>query len=277
MKLKLIAAALAFAAAGSANASIGNSTTGNGELFVTVVANGYSFVGDLGVAMDSFDTVRSAGELATSIDMNGFGQWSAFKTAIGGDLTGAKFAVMAVDSIGSGAGGKRLMTTYDQNLDLKYVNGTSGTSNSNFIAAVVNADVWAGYLADATKNIGTDMVPGTVAQNGSAYSDSALTSTYFLGTGIAATNMATLKAKLTFSTLADVGEHALFGTVSVSSTNNLAKVALAGYSTADGNYWTLQGDGLTYVAAPVPEADTYALLLAGMGMVGFLARRRKAA
>jgi hypothetical protein len=29
------------------------------------------------------------------------------------------------------------------------------------------------------------------------------------------------------------------------------------------------------ISAPVPEADTYALMLAGMGLVGFLARRRK--
>ncbi|OYY92513.1 MAG: hypothetical protein B7Y41_15630 [Hydrogenophilales bacterium 28-61-23] len=29
------------------------------------------------------------------------------------------------------------------------------------------------------------------------------------------------------------------------------------------------------VAAPIPEADTYALLLAGLGLVGFLARRRR--
>ncbi len=35
-------------------------------------------------------------------------------------------------------------------------------------------------------------------------------------------------------------------------------------------------DNFTVIAAPVPEADTYALMLAGMGLVGFLARRRKA-
>jgi hypothetical protein len=34
-------------------------------------------------------------------------------------------------------------------------------------------------------------------------------------------------------------------------------------------------DNVTLVAAPVPEADAYALMLAGMGLVAFLARRRK--
>ena len=32
--------------------------------------------------------------------------------------------------------------------------------------------------------------------------------------------------------------------------------------------------GLGVVAAPVPEADTYAMMLAGLGLVGFAVRRR---
>lgn len=32
--------------------------------------------------------------------------------------------------------------------------------------------------------------------------------------------------------------------------------------------------GYNYVFAPVPEADTYAMMLAGLGLVGFMARRR---
>ena len=41
--------------------------------------------------------------------------------------------------------------------------------------------------------------------------------------------------------------------------------------------WTLATDGnLSYgaVAAPIPEPETYALLLAGLGMLGFMGRRR---
>ena len=40
-----------------------------------------------------------------------------------------------------------------------------------------------------------------------------------------------------------------------------------------GQHWAL--DNLTYNAAPIPEPETYAMLLAGLGLLGFVARRRK--
>ena len=44
------------------------------------------------------------------------------------------------------------------------------------------------------------------------------------------------------------------------------------FTTGKANY---QGS-LALTAAPVPEPETYALMLAGLGAVGFAARRRKA-
>jgi hypothetical protein len=41
-------------------------------------------------------------------------------------------------------------------------------------------------------------------------------------------------------------------------------------------YFNLSSAGvLTYTVASVPEPETYAMLLAGLGMMGFVARRRK--
>ncbi|MEO6562755.1 MAG: FxDxF family PEP-CTERM protein, partial [Nitrosospira sp.] len=35
--------------------------------------------------------------------------------------------------------------------------------------------------------------------------------------------------------------------------------------------------GSIYQVSPVPEPEAYAMLLAGLGLVGFIARRRKSA
>ncbi|MES2369960.1 MAG: PEP-CTERM sorting domain-containing protein [Pseudomonadota bacterium] len=44
----------------------------------------------------------------------------------------------------------------------------------------------------------------------------------------------------------------------------------------DADYFTLSSTGaLTYTVAAVPEAETYAMMLAGLGLVGFMVRRRK--
>ena len=49
------------------------------------------------------------------------------------------------------------------------------------------------------------------------------------------------------------------------------------YATGVATTFTLSNTGvLTYTAA-VPEADSYAMMLAGLGLVGYMVRRRKAA
>jgi hypothetical protein len=63
------------------------------------------------------------------------------------------------------------------------------------------------------------------------------------------------------------------------ATNYATKTAFA--TGGDADYFTLSNNGvLTYTAtaaAPVPEADSYAMMLAGLGLVGYMVRRRKAA
>ena len=44
-----------------------------------------------------------------------------------------------------------------------------------------------------------------------------------------------------------------------------------------GNGYQMNGYIVEYSAAPVPEPETYAMLLAGLGLMGGIARRRKAA
>lgn len=48
-------------------------------------------------------------------------------------------------------------------------------------------------------------------------------------------------------------------------------------NTAPGEYWHAFNVGTAGVAAPVPEPETYAMLLAGLGLMGAVARRRRLA
>jgi PEP-CTERM motif len=65
------------------------------------------------------------------------------------------------------------------------------------------------------------------------------------------------------------------------------QTTIAGYKAlvADKANWTISGDGAfasevpnttAFVATPVPEPQTYALMLGGLGLIGWMARRRKA-
>lgn len=60
--------------------------------------------------------------------------------------------------------------------------------------------------------------------------------------------------------------------------NNATLWVLSSVGDIEGSYASLSGavasPGLTSFAAPVPEPETYAMLLAGLGLISFMARRR---
>ncbi|OYY92893.1 MAG: hypothetical protein B7Y41_14140 [Hydrogenophilales bacterium 28-61-23] len=265
MKLKHLIAALALVAAGSAHAAIdnGNSTNGTGSLFlvVTDTTAGYSFVGDLGIGMDSFLAGANASQ---SWNLAGFSAWSAFNTAIGGDLTNAKYAVYSLDNVGatSTADNKRLLTTVAAGDD---VSGYT-TTNSKLVTAVgtANGTTWLvnGVQVDSN-NLMNDH--DSVADGSSYTNKTAAYAQSKIGDKLA--------NNMPFVTTVAAADTADFWLLGNSSSATLAQTNL--YQQA--GTFGLTGDILTYsVAAPVPEADTYAFMALGMGLVGFLARRRKA-
>ncbi|MCQ9376619.1 FxDxF family PEP-CTERM protein [Methyloversatilis sp. XJ19-49] len=60
--------------------------------------------------------------------------------------------------------------------------------------------------------------------------------------------------------------------------NDATQWVLSSVGDVEGSYASLSGaiasPGMTSFAAPVPEPETYAMLLAGLGLISFMARRR---
>lgn len=69
------------------------------------------------------------------------------------------------------------------------------------------------------------------------------------------------------------GSGTIYGTVVVNDWNSSVTIGNA----AGGGFAAVDVPGLVLVATAVPEAQTWAMLLAGLGLVGFTARRRKSA
>ena len=263
-KLNALVAA-AMLVSGSANAAIATSTSGNGELFLVVsdTTASYSFVADLGIAMDSFDSSMDK----QSFDLNSYSQWSAFYTAIGGTLDNAAFTVLAVDSTGTNAGNDRMWLT--SNIEIAY-DDLAATQNKQLGGAAIVLDGTAVNTVLNQMNANLGVVGGdmlTVA-NGSAYSADGSSTYWDSNVGIS------MQAKLPNSVMVDADEAANFGFMV--TTGSQTTLSAVNYIQAPGQ-WTFDVAGgnasFTY-AMPVPEAETYAMMLAGLGLVGFMVRRR---
>lgn len=90
----------------------------------------------------------------------------------------------------------------------------------------------------------------------------------FTAFNLLASDMTTILAE---GTLANVGPRLAFG--GLDSVNSFGDyfVNIAGISTGTAGY-----NGTLSLVSPVPEPEVYGMLLAGLGLMGFVARRRKA-
>ncbi len=280
-KLNTLVAAALLSVAGSASAiTVANDvSTGNAFLLLTVLDASYnggvgrSYTRSLEVAMNDFGTAnRATGGFSTNVDtLSSLNQtwatgalWSTFTAGMdAATIAGLKWDVTALDSNGtSAADQRRILTTSASNLVSDIAASGVSTNNTEFNNAVTNQDIY-WDAAIAAMGAGTEIIVSDTSSNAFAIS-AAVHSTNFSG------------KTPDFSTVGNVGDSMGFYYLTRSGSSNTAEALAVAYGNANGaTSFTLAANGDLTVST-VPEASTYGMMLAGLGLVGFMARRRTA-
>jgi hypothetical protein len=283
MTLKAVAAALLIASSGAAMADIANGETGNGELFLSVwdQVNSQSYIRDLNVGMNSFGTInRPTGGFATNVDVwTGPGtnpirftsmadsNWTTFLSGKS-DAVIDQFVwdVIALDSttVGSVPDGIRYLTTSGTALNWSTTTGNQQNNSSIVGFQGANAYVNAVNLT----------LTGDTSVGGSAIFGAGSAAYMGEGTSGKLDNFGTFAR---FKTTGLIGNPLDFYYITRSSASAPAEGLAVKYGNIGGDAeWLLSKSGDLTFSAPVPEPETYALMVAGLALVGVAARRRRA-
>lgn len=291
MKLKLIALAAMMVAAGGAHAAIANSNVnGNassGDLFSSFysVSQSASFAVDLGIRLDQFTSLvaptATGIKLVWDLDNSSFTDLSTVATGLSGVMQtlnyGNVFTTFATPAVLGAA---------DLKYDVKAMDGLP----ASFPAAGANRYLTTTGAASVTATNGVvfgldaALDPYVNASNGdttnSTHGGSVLTAganmldagdinnvNFQLASGDA------WKALTSFASTTTINNPLNFFALSNTSSVAASQATVAKYS----GVWEFdaQTAQLSYTVAAVPEADTYAMLLAGLGLMGAMVRRRK--
>lgn len=260
MKKTLVAAAIAaMAVSGTANAAMTTAQSGDSSLILTLLDNsaGISATFDLGFSKSTFNqTANNVWNLSSG---NYASAWNSFLA--GGATAAAQYSVFAGDALGSAVGAQSLFTTSSVAV-LPTVTGTAlGTMQAAFDTYITANNALSSHN---TVVDGASFV--TQATGGAAYA------------GVSnAMGTAGKVGNYGGDTNAVLGTNMNVWNIVRASTNNITNATATKLNVAGFNpYFNLSNNGvLTYTAvAAVPEADTYGMLLVGLGLMGFIARRR---
>lgn len=262
---KALVAALALSAATvPAQAAMTMPTSGDSSLVLSLLdaTNGISATFDLGYSYSSFASIVTAatnagGTLSWDVTKGDYADaWTAFSSLASSTTT--QWAVIAGDRAGSGNGAFGLISTINSDTTSTYTSGDLRTQLGNLQNYISSANTLSNH-----NSVNHGANTATVG-NGSAYANSVYGAGKFANIGQDANAAYGQEMKVIQVTGNSLG-------------SALVKTTVLG--DANGAYkFTMSNAGVLSfsVTTPVPEADTYALLLAGLGVVGAVARRRKA-
>ncbi len=166
------------------------------------------------------------------------------------------------------------------------LSGLGGASFSAPAMAVSLAHDYTFYFSGVCEDCGLPLVGGEYGP-GLASGTLSLTN-YMLGDGLTIDNVSSFT--FTSDKLGTVVSDLISGVKGKLSTpqagndrvglNFMAGIYSYSFNTGyEGGYWSMNeydyGYSHTWTAAPVPEPETYAMMMAGLGLIGMVARRRK--
>lgn len=284
-KLNALVTAALMAVATPSLAVMADGTSGNGELLVNLRfytgdnnggGNDISAVFDLGVTMNDFLANKNvAGFTQTwSLTTANYGTaWNDVMTFAGASTAAIEYNVIALDQLNDDlTGGARYLTTAD-------VATFPALSNGN----AINFKFMNSYVT-VNNSRGTHV---TQANGASTAGSSDVQNSYFgkvNGGSTDGDNWSLQTTADTTKTLATAQNFWFLTNSSTSTTGAAIKSAFGVDLDSNGSIgagefgeWSVNvaAGTITFAnPAPVPEASTYGMMLAGLGLVGFMARRR---
>ncbi len=268
-QLKALAAALVLAAAVPAHATVTTAASGNSSLILTVLDTvaGVSATFDLGKSYSDFNQVATAGvavatpaatlavNLSSAADYSA--AWSAYFSN-GATLANSVFQIEAADNTGNPGAGSRGYV-----VSLNTSRAATTIVSSSLITATGNFDTYINNAVDLAQTVysnhDTAANGASVVKSGYGYAGAAFYQSGRAGSTSGPFSFAALGSTMGLTQYV----------VSASNFGNATSSAFSGYTV------NLASNG-DFTIAAVPEPETYAMLIAGLGLMGFSARRKQA-